>query len=107
MPATMPMNRGLAGGNKAGAGAGGNQPGEPAVGAKAGIGLAEADAGDSEGGGESRCRGEQSIDRGDGQGGRSGIKPQDRSGHIPGQPADQRDKAAEEDIDGVVARASR
>jgi hypothetical protein len=31
------------------------------------------------------------------------MEPEDRAGHVPGQPADQRQQAAEEDIDGVVA----
>ena len=35
--------------------------------------------------------------------GRGGVQPENGAGDVPGQPADQREQAAEEHIDGVVA----
>ena len=103
MPATRPMKMRLAGRDERGAGAGGDQAGEPSVGAEAGVGLAKADAGDGEGGGEGRGGGEQGIDGGDGKRGERRVEPEDRAGDVEGQPADQREQAAKEDVDGVVA----
>ncbi len=88
--------------NQRGARAGGDQACKPSVGAQAGVGLAETDAGHGECSRERAGGGEQRAQRGCGQRGKRSMQPEDCSGHVPCEPANQGDKAAEEHINGVV-----
>ena len=65
-----------------GAGAGGDQAGQLAVGAEAGVGLAEADVRYGEGGCNSRGGREHRIDRGDRKRGKRRMEPEKRAGGV-------------------------
>jgi hypothetical protein len=89
--------------NQGCAGARGDQAGEPAIGAEAGVGLAEANASHRERGQQCAGCGQQRVDDGRRQRGKRGVQPEKVAGGIEGHPSGQCDEAAEENVDGVVA----